>query len=426
MQIILLGVLMFTVVVVALVLVLMVAKSRLVSSEEVLISINDDPDISFKAPAGDTLLNVLSAKKLFIPSACGGKGSCGVCKVHVHSGGGAMLPTERSHINRSEEREGCRLACQLKVKNDIQIELEPELFSIKKWACTVKSNDGVATFIKEFVLQLPEGESVPFRAGGYIQIECPPHTAKYSDMLIEEEYRGDWDKFNMWDLVSTVTEDVTRAYSMANYPEEAGIIMLNVRIATPPWDRKNNRFMAVPPGIMSSYIFSRKPGDTVTISGPYGEFFARDTKNEMVFIGGGAGMAPMRSHIFDQFYRLKTDRKVSFWYGARSFREAFYIEDFDGIQRNNSNFVWHIALSSPLEEDDWGNPESESRKPLGSAKGYTGFIHQVLLDNYLKDHETPEDCEYYICGPPMMNKAVMDMLDNLGVEPENVLFDDFG
>jgi len=404
----------------------MMARSKLVSAAEVNIIINDDPELSFKAPAGTTLLNTLAARKLFIPSACGGKGTCGVCKVHVHKGGGAILPTEKSHVSRGEERQGCRLSCQLKVKNDIHIELEPELFSIKKWNCTVRSNENCATFIKEFILELPEGEEVPFRAGGYIQIECPPHVAKYNDIEVEDEYRGDWDKFKMWDIVSTVPDNVVRAYSMANYPEERGMIMLNVRIATPPWDRNKNTWKDVPAGIMSSYIFAQKPGDKVTISGPYGEFFAKDTDAEMVFIGGGAGMAPMRSHIFDQFKRLKTKRKVSFWYGARSFREAFYIEDFDGIQEENDNFVWHLALSDAIEADDWGNKDSDARKPLGSKNGYTGFIHQVLFENYLKDHEAPEDCEYYICGPPMMNKAVMDMLDDLGVEPENVLFDDFG
>jgi len=426
MQVILLGVVMFTVVVVALVLVLMVAKARLVSSEEITVHVNESEEHSFKAPAGSTLLQTLSARKLFIPSACGGKGTCGVCKVHVHEGGGAMLPTERGHITRGEEREGCRLACQLKVKNDIHIELEPELFSIKKWLCTVRSNDNVATFIKELVLELPDGESVPFRAGGYIQIEAPPHTAVYKDYVVDEEYRGDWDKFQLWQFVSKVTEPVTRAYSMANYPEEFGIIMLNVRIASPPWDRKKNGYADVPPGKMSSYIFAQTPGDKVTISGPYGEFFAKDTDNEMVFIGGGAGMAPMRSHIFDQFHRIKTTRKVSFWYGARSYREAFYVEDFDAIERENDNFVWHIALSNVTEEDDWENPESDARKPLGSKKGYTGFIHQVLLDNYLNEHPAPEDCEFYLCGPPMMNAAVLKMLDDLGVEPENILLDDFG
>ena len=426
MQVVLLGVVMFTVVVVALVLVLMVAKARLVSTEAVKIVINEDPNLSFTAPAGSTLLATLAAQKMFIPSACGGKGTCGVCKVHVHEGGGAMLPTERSHISRGEERAGCRLSCQLKVKNDIHIELEPELFSIKKWECTVKSNNNVATFIKEYVLQLPEGEAVPFRAGGYIQIECPPHTVHDKDMDIPQEYREDWDKFNMWGLVSKVDETVIRAYSMANYPEEYGIIMLNVRIATPPWDRKANRFMDVPAGKMSSFIFGCKPGDKVTISGPYGEFFAKDTDNEMVFIGGGAGMAPMRSHIFDQFYRIKTKRKVSFWYGARSYREAFYVEDFDGIMRDNDNFVWHIALSEPVAEDDWANPDSPARQPLGCKEGYVGFIHKVLYDKYLSKHPAPEDCEYYLCGPPIMNQSVIKMLDDLGVEPENIMLDDFG
>ncbi len=424
------GVLMFTVVVLALVGIVLSARSKLVSSEEVTILINDDESLALKTPAGSTLLNTLSANKIFIPSACGGKGTCGVCIVHVHEGGGSMLPTEGSHISKGEARAGCRLSCQVKVKSDMKIEVEPEIFSIKKWSCTVKSNHNVATFIKEFVLSLPEGEVVPFRAGGYIQIECPPHVIHYKDFIVEDEYRGDWDRFDMWQFTSDVKENVTRAYSMANYPEEFGIIMLNVRIASPPPDRSaprgSNAYLPVPPGVMSSYIFSRKPGDEVIISGPFGEFFARDTKNEMVFVGGGAGMAPMRSHIFDQFRRLNTDRKVSFWYGARSFREAFYVEDFDTIQKENDNFIWHIALSDVIDEDDWENPESETRKPLGSKNGYVGFIHQVLLDNYLKNHESPEDCEYYICGPPMMNTAVMDMLDDLGVEPENVLFDDFG
>lgn len=425
-QVIMLGVVMFTVVVVALVLVLMVAKARLVNSEDVTININDDPDLSFTAASGTTLLQMLSAQKLFIPSACGGKGTCGVCKVHVHEGGGAMLPTERGHITRGEEREGCRLSCQLKVKSDMKIELEAELFSIKKWQCTVRSNHNVATFIKELVLELPDGESVPFRAGGYIQIEAPVHEVHYKDFIVEDEYREDWDTFKLWQFVSTVSEPVTRAYSMANYPEEFGIIMLNVRVASPPWDRRKDGYMDVPPGKMSSFIFGQTPGDKVTISGPYGEFFAKDTGNEMVFIGGGAGMAPMRSHIFDQFHRIHTKRKVTYWYGARSFREAFYVEDFDNIQKDNPNFEWHIALSNVIPEDDWDNPESPARKMLGSKKGYTGFIHQVLLDNYLNDHPSPEDCEYYLCGPPMMNAAVLKMLDDLGVEPENILLDDFG
>ena len=318
-----------------------------------------------------------------------------------------MLPTEEGWISRGEAREGCRLACQVKVKGDMEIEVEPEVFSVKKWNCTVRSNDNVATFIKELILNLPEGEEVPFRAGGYIQIECPPHTVHYKDFDIGEEYRGDWDRFDMWRFTSVVTEDVTRAYSMANYPEEYGMIMLNVRIASPP-----PRMPDVPPGIMSSYIFNLKPGDEVVISGPYGEFFARETDNEMVFIGGGAGMAPMRSHIFDLFKRIKTDRKVSFWYGARSLREAFYIDHFDGIAEENENFEWHLALSDALPEDNW--------------TGFTGFIHQVVQDNYLSKHESPEDIEFYICGPPMMNAAVIRMCEELGIERENVMFDDFG
>jgi Na+-transporting NADH:ubiquinone oxidoreductase subunit F len=404
---IILGVVVFVLVIVALVVVLMIAKSKLVPSGDVTITVNDDPEKAIVTPAGDTLLNTLSAQKIFIPSACGGKGTCGVCKVEVHEGGGALLPTETSHVSRGEARDGVRLSCQVKVKQDMKIEVEPEIFNVRKWRCTVRSNRNVATFIKELVLELPEGEEVPFRAGGYIQIECPPHEVRYADFDIEEEYREDWDKFDMWRFVSKVDEPVSRAYSMASYPEEKDIIMLNVRIASPPPNMPD-----VPPGIMSSYIFSLKPGDEVTISGPFGEFFAKETDNEMVFIGGGAGMAPMRSHIFDQFKRLHTDRKVSFWYGARSLREAFYQEHFDGIDAENENFEWHLALSDPLPEDNWD--------------GDTGFIHQVVLDKYLKDHPSPEDVEYYMCGPPMMNQAVINMLLDLGVEPENIALDDFG
>jgi len=407
METILIGVAAFTVLVVGLVAVLLGAKSKLVASGEVKIIINDDPTKALTTKAGGTLLNTLSENKLFIPSACGGKGSCGVCKVNVHDGGGTLLPTEEGHVSRGEAREGCRLACQVKVKEDMKIELEPEVFSVQKWECTVRSNHNVATFIKELVLELPSGESVPFKAGGYIQIEAPPHVADYKDFEIEDEYRGDWDKFNLWQFKSICTDEVMRAYSMANYPEEEGIIMLNVRIASPPPNMPD-----APPGQMSSYIFDLKPGDKVTISGPYGEFFAKETKSEMVFVGGGAGMAPMRSHIFDQFRRLKTDRKVSFWYGARSLREAFYVDHFDKIADDFPNFKWHLALSDPQPEDDWD--------------GHTGFIHQVLLENYLKNHPSPEDCEFYMCGPPMMNQAVIDMLLNLGVEPENIMLDDFG
>lgn len=407
MNTIILGVAVFILTIVALVAVLMLAKAKLVASGEVQIVVNEDESNPIKTQAGSTLLGTLADQKIFIPSACGGKGTCGVCKVNVLSGGGAMLPTETSHISRAEAKHGCRLSCQVKVKQDMEIEVEPEIFSVRKWECTVKSNDNVATFIKELVLQLPEGETVPFRAGGYIQIECPPHTVHYKDFLIDEEYRGDWDKYDMWRFTSVVDETVVRAYSMANYPEEEGIIMLNVRIASPP-----PRMPDVPPGIMSSYIFGLTPGDKVTISGPFGEFFAKETQNEMVFIGGGAGMAPMRSHIFDQFRRIKTDRKVSFWYGARSLREAFYVDHFDKIQDEFDNFEWHLALSEPLEEDNWS--------------GYKGFIHQVVLDEYLSKHPSPEDVEYYLCGPPIMNQCVIDMLTDLGVEPENIALDDFG
>lgn len=406
MTVILLGVSMFTAIVVGLVVIILAAKSKLVSSGDVTININGEKDI--KVPAGGKLLNVLADNKLFVSSACGGGGTCAQCKVNVFEGGGDILETEKSHITTGEAKKGCRLSCQVAVKRDMKIEVPEEVFGVRKWKCKVRSNDAVATFIKELVLELPEGEEVPFRAGGFIQIERPPGlNIDYKDFDLDDEYRGDWDKFNLWKYKSYVPEETIRAYSMANYPEERGIIMLNVRIATPP-----PRNPDVEPGKMSSYIYSLKPGDEVTISGPFGEFFARDTKKEMVFIGGGAGMAPMRSHIFDQFRRLSTDRKVSFWYGARSLREMFYADDFNAIDKDNENFVWHVALSEPLPEDNW--------------KGYTGFIHQVLYDNYLKDHPAPEDCEYYICGPPMMNKSVIDMLINLGVEREDIMLDDFG
>lgn len=404
---IVMGVVMFCGVVLSLVGVLLVAKAKLVPSGDVRILINDDESKALTTPAGSTLLNTLAANKIFIPSACGGKGSCGVCKVAVHEGGGSLLPTEEAHVNRREAREGVRLACQVKVKQNMRIEIEPEIFDVRKWQCKVRSNHNVATFIKELVLELPPGESVPFRAGGYIQIECPPHTADYKDFDVEEEYRPAWDKFNVWQYKSVVDETVTRAYSMANYPEEKGIIMLNVRIATPP-----PRTEGIPPGIMSSYIFNLKPGDEVTISGPYGEFFAKETKREMCFIGGGAGMAPMRSHIFDQFRRLKTDRKATFWYGARSLCEMFYQEDFDSIASENDNFNWYVALSEPLPEDNWD--------------GLKGFIHQVLHDEYLSKHPEPEEIEYYLCGPPMMLAACTTMLKNLGVEDDMIMYDDFG
>lgn len=404
---IILGVLMFTAVVLALVLIILFAKSKLVSSGNVKLSINGEKTVEIAA--GGKLLNALADQKLFVSSACGGGGTCGQCIVHVHSGGGEILETELSHITKREAKEGCRLACQVSIKEDMEIEVEDEVFGVKKWECTVRSNHNVATFIKEFVLDLPEGESVPFRAGGFIQIERPAGLKiDYKDFDIEEEYRGDWDTFKVWDNISYVEDETIRAYSMANYPEEEGMIMLNVRIASPPPRAPKG----TPPGKMSSYIFNCKPGDKVTISGPFGEFFARDTKKEMVFVGGGAGMAPMRSHLFDQLKRIKTDRKITFWYGARSKREMFYVEDFDMLQRENENFKWHCALSDALPEDNW--------------EGYTGFIHQVLHDEYLKDHPAPEDCEYYLCGPPIMNKCVIDMLVDLGVEREDILLDDFG
>ena len=405
---ILMGVGMFTGFILALVGLLLVARSQLVATGEVAIVVNDDEATAIRTPAGGTLLGTLAAHGIFIPSACGGKGTCGVCTARVLEGADAVLPTERSHLSRGEVRKGVRLTCQVKVRSDMRIEVSPEIFSAREWRCAVRSNHNVATFIKELVLELPEGESVPFRAGGYIQVTCPPHVVRYGDFEVEPEYRSDWDKFNLWRYVSTVDEPVSRAYSMANYPDERGIIMLNVRIASPPPRAPED----VPPGKMSSYLFGLKPGDEVTISGPFGEFFAKETDAEMLFIGGGAGMAPMRSHIFDQFKRIKSNRAVSFWYGARSLREAFYIEDFDAIQREHSNFTWHLALSDPLPNDQW--------------TGYTGFIHQVVLEHYLKNHAAPEDVEYYLCGPPQMLQACMVMLEDLGVERENIRFDDFG
>ena len=403
-----LGVAMFTLTIVSLVGLLMIARRQLVATGDVAITVNDDPEKCLHTPAGGTLLGTLAANKIFIPSACGGKGTCGVCKVVVRSGGGALLPTETSHVSRGEARDDVRLSCQVRVKQDMRIEIPPEVFDVRRWTCKVRSNHNVATFIKELVLELPPGEAVPFRAGGYIQIEAPSGSYPFSSFEVEEQYRADWDHFKLWRFEAVLDEPVTRAYSMANYPEETGIIMLNVRIASPPPRAPEG----TPPGKMTSYLFGLKPGDEVTIAGPFGEFFAKETDAEMIFIGGGAGMAPMRSHIFDQFRRLLTTRKVSFWYGARSLREAFYIEDFDTIRGEYENFQWHLALSEPLPEDEW--------------TGYTGFIHQVLYDNYLKNHPAPEDVEYYLCGPPMMLKACMDMLDSLGVERDNILFDDFG
>ena len=403
---IILGVVMFTAVVLAMVAVILVARSKLVSSGNVTIEINGDPEKTITVPAGGKLLGALADQGVFLASACGGGGTCAQCKCEVHEGGGSMLPTEESHFTLREAKEGWRLSCQVPVKQNMKIEVEDDVFGVKKWTCTVDSNPNVATFIKELTLRLPEGENVDFRAGGYVQLECPPHTVNYKDFDIQEEYRGDWDKFDMWRFVSKVSETTIRAYSMANYPEEKGVVKFNIRIASPP---PGTNF---PPGIMSSYVFNLKPGDTIDVYGPFGEFFAKDTDNEMVFVGGGAGMAPMRSHIFDQLMRLNSKRKITFWYGARSLREAFYVEEFDKLAEEHDNFTWHLALSDPLPEDNW--------------TGYTGFIHNVLYEHYLKEHEAPEDCEYYMCGPPMMNAAVIKLLHDLGVEPDNILLDDFG
>ncbi|MDA1342360.1 MAG: NADH:ubiquinone reductase (Na(+)-transporting) subunit F [Proteobacteria bacterium] len=402
---ILLGIIIFTGIVIALVLGIIGAKSKLIAEGDVEILINHEKKIH--VPVGSKLLAALAENGLFVSSACGGGGTCGQCKVKIHSGGGEILPTELGHITKREAALGERLSCQVSVKHNMDIEVEDEVFGIKKWECTVKSNHNVATFIKELVLELPKGEAINYRAGGFIQIECPLHVAKFSDFDVEKEYREDWDKFNLWRYVSTVKESTLRAYSMASYPEEKEII-LNVRIATPP-PRADE---SVPPGIMSSYIFDLKPGDKCIISGPYGEFFAKDTNAEMIFVGGGAGMAPMRSHIFDLLRRLKSKRKMTFWYGARSKREMFYVEDFDMLAKENPNFTWHVGLSDALPEDNW--------------KGYTGFIHNVLFENYLKNHPAPEDCEYYMCGPPMMNTSVVKLLLDNGVEPENIMLDDFG
>jgi Na+-transporting NADH:ubiquinone oxidoreductase subunit F len=395
---------MCTGVVLALSVIILLARRYLVSSGDVKIVINDEKTL--ETPAGGKLLTTLAANGVFLSSACGGGGTCGQCKCQVFDGGGDILPTEEPHFTKREVKDGWRLSCQVAVKQNMQIGVSEEVFGVKKWECTVVSNPNVATFIKELTLKLPEGEHVNFRAGGYVQLECPAHTVAYKDFDIQPEYRGDWDKYDMWRYVSKVDEPTIRAYSMANYPEEKGIVKFNIRVASPPPGRDD-----IPPGKMSSYVFSLKPGDTITVYGPFGEFFAKDTAAEMVFVGGGAGMAPMRSHIFDQLKRLHSQRKISFWYGARSLREAFYIDEFDELARQNPNFTWHLALSEPMPEDNWTGP--------------TGFIHDVLYQNYLKDHPAPEDCEFYMCGPPMMNKSVIQMLTDLGVERENIMLDEF-
>ena len=408
--VILTSIIVFLLIIMLLVALLLFARKKLTPQGEVELIVNNDK--KFVVNPGSTILTTLANKKIFLPSACGGGGTCGMCKCRVLSGGGSILPTETGFFTRKEQMNNWRLGCQVKVKEDMEIEIPKEIFGIKKWECEVVSNNNVATFIKEFVVKLPEGETMDFRSGGYVQIDVPKCEVDYHDIIIDDEYKGDWDKFKMWDLKMKNPEPVFRAYSMANHPAEGNIVMLNIRIATPPFDPKTKGFKNVNPGICSSYIFSLKSGDKVTVSGPYGEFFIKDTKREMMFIGGGAGMAPMRSHIFHLFKTEKTDRKTTFWYGGRSLRELFYVDEFKKIEKEFSNFKFNIGLSEPLPEDNWN--------------GYEGFIHQVIMDNYLKNHPEPEEIEYYLCGPPMMNDAVLKMLDEYGVPDEMIMFDDFG
>ena len=401
-----LGVALFTGIVLCLVLVILAVRSKLVTTGEVGITVNDGETVM--AHTGDRLLRALAEASIHLPSACGGVGTCGQCRIRVLAGGGAMLPTERAQITRREALDGVRLACQLTVRRDMVVRVPDEVFGVRQWECTVRSNVNVATLIKELVLELPRGESIDFRAGSYVQIDCPPYRAAFSDFDIEPEFRDEWDRFGLWKYHAGTSTPTSRAYSMANYPGENDVVMLVVRVAIPPPGAPEQ----APPGVVSSYIFSLKPGDKVAVSGPFGHFFATGSEAEMIFVGGGAGMAPMRSHVLDQLERLKSTRRISFWYGARSRRELFFVEDFDRLQDEHENFQWSIALSEPRPEDAW--------------HGATGFIHDVLHDSYLKDHPAPEDCEYYLCGPPMMIRAVRNMLDNLGVDPENIFFDDFG
>lgn len=420
----------FTIVIMGLTFALLYAKQKLVAAGDVKLLINGETEVVV-AP-GSNLLTALSEQKIFLPSACGGGGTCAMCKCQVTEGGGDPLPTEMNHLTRKQAADHWRLACQVKVKNDMTVKVPDEVFGIKKWECEVVSNYNVASFIKEFVVRLPEGENLHFEAGGYIQVDVPALTVDFKTMDITshprmgkkpDEFQAEWDKFKLWDLKMVNPEPIFRAYSMANHPAEGNIIMLNIRIATPPWDRAANKWMDVNPGICSSFVFSRKPGDKVTISGPYGEFFIKETKNEMIYVGGGAGMAPLRSHLFHLFHTLKEkDRKVSFWYGGRSKRELFYVDDFRAIEKEFPNFKFYIVLSEPLPEDNWQVKNGMD----GEGDGFTGFVHQSLIDNYLSKHSAPEDIEFYFCGPPMMNAAVIKMCDDWGVPEENVSFDDFG
>ncbi len=428
MTVIIASIIVFLVLILLLVAMLLAAKSKLVPSGPVRININGEKDL--EVGSGGTLLSTLGDNKLFLPSACGGGGTCVQCKCIVAEGGGSILPTEEPHFTRKEIAQGWRLGCQVKVRQDMKITIPEEVFGIKKWTATVVSNYNVASFIKEFVVELPE--DMDYKAGGYIQIEIPKCEVKYSEMDITahpedhpgepEKFKEEWDKFELWPLVMKNPETVERAYSMASYPAEGRKVMLNVRVATPPWDRARNGWMDVNPGIASSYIFNQKKGDKVVISGPYGEFFINESDAEMLYVGGGAGMAPMRSHLYELFRTLKTDRKVSYWYGGRSKRELFYIEHFRALERDFPNFTFHLALSEPMEEDNW-----KVKKSLeDEGDGFVGFIHQVVIDNYLQHHEAPEDIEVYFCGPPLMNKAVQQMTEDFGIPPENVRFDDFG
>lgn len=422
----------FTLVILLLVFILLFAQSKLVQSGDVKITINGDTANPITASAGSTLLSTLGGQKIFLPSACGGGGTCAMCKCKVIDGGGDVLPTEVGHLSRSEQKEKVRLSCQVKVKEDMNIEIPEEIFGIKKWECEVISNFNVATFIKAFIVRLPEGETLDFQAGGYIQIDVPKCEVDFKDIDIRpdpsdpagpDKFKEDWDKFGLWDLKMKNDEPIFRAYSMANHPAEGNIVMLTIRIATPPWDRGKNAWMDVNPGICSSYVFSRKVGDKVTISGPYGEFFIKETGAEMIYVGGGAGMAPMRSHLFHLFHTLKTGRKVTYWYGGRSKRELFYIDDFRNIEKEFPNFSFHVVLSDPLPEDNWVEKKSMD-DPEGD--GFLGFVHNAVIDQQLKKHDSPEDIEFYFCGPPMMNSAVLKMCDDWGVPDENVAFDDFG
>lgn len=408
--IILISIVVFLTIILLLVGLLLFVRKKLTPPGKVTITINDETEL--EADPGSTLLSTLANEKIFLPSACGGGGTCAMCKCQVFEGAGDILPTEKGYFTRKEQQNHWRLGCQVKVRGDLKIGIPKEIFGIKKWECEVVSNNNVATFIKEFVVRLPEGENLDFQSGGYIQIDVPKCEIDFKDMDVEEKFHEDWDKLKIWDLTMKNPEPIYRAYSMANHPAEGNIVMLNIRIATPPWDRAKGQFMKVNPGICSSYIFSRKPGDKVMVSGPYGEFHIKETEKEMIYIGGGAGMAPLRSHIFHLFHTQKTNRKVSYWYGARSMREVFYDHEFEAIEKDFPNFKFNIALSEPLPEDNW--------------TGYQGFIHQVVLDNYLSKHPEPEEIEYYLCGPPMMNSAIFKMLDNLGVPKENIAYDDFG